>query len=151
MPVLRRDVGGQHVRGDRLEGVRLDMLAQRGDVGRQHGVDGAVLAFRLHALEDAALDVLDVDLDAAVLGESIEQRADQELLAIGVEVHFAPVGQRRAGEGGDGGDRGDRQISGFLERRHRGSRYCVPVGIGRAVTDWLRRPGRVFSKTVARC
>ena len=49
---------------------------------------------------------IDVDLDAGVLGEGIEQRLDQLGFAIGVDIDLAVGGRRRGSECGKTKQRG---------------------------------------------
>src|SRR6185295_17975749 len=56
---------------------------------------------RLHALLESRTRRDDIDLDAGILGEGVEQRLDQLGFAIGVDVDFAVGGRRRGSECGE--------------------------------------------------
>ena len=98
--ILRRHDLVDHHRLDRLGDAGLHGLVDAADVDRQQHVGGAVGAFRLHALLEARTRRDDVDLDAGVLGEGVEQRLDQLGFAIGVDVDLAVGGRRRSSKRG---------------------------------------------------
>ena len=98
--VLRRHDLVDHNRFNRLGDAGLHGLVDAADVDRQEHVGGAVGAFRLHALLEARTRRDDVDLDAGVLGEGVEQRLDQFGFAIGIDVDLAVGGRRRGSERG---------------------------------------------------
>ena len=104
--ILRRHDLVDHNRFNRLGDAGLHGLVDAADVDRQEHVGGAVGAFRLHALLEARARRDDVDLDAGVLGEGVEQRLDQLGFAIGVNVDLAVGGRRRGSERGKTKQRG---------------------------------------------
>ena len=103
--VLRRHHLVEHVRLDRLRDAGLHRVLEPADVDGEQHVGRAVGALGLDALLEAGACRDDVDLDAGVLGEGIEQRLDQLALAIGVDVDLARLGERAAGAAIDGGSR----------------------------------------------
>jgi hypothetical protein len=96
--VLRHDHAIEQVRLDRLADAGTHCIFKPADIDGQKHVGGARCAFRFHALFETAARRNDVDLDAGILGESLEQRLDQFLLAIGIDVDVAIL---RHGGGGD--------------------------------------------------
>ena len=82
---------------DRLGDAGAHRLFEPADVDGEQHVGRAVGAFGLDALLEAVGGGDDVDLDAGVLGEGVEQRLDQLGLAIGVDVDLAGLRERGAG------------------------------------------------------
>ena len=97
--VLRRHDLVDHDGLDRLGDAGLHGLVHAADVDRQQHVGRAVGALGLHALLEPRTCRDDVDLDAGVLGEGVEQRLDQLGFAVGVDVDFAAVGRGRRDDG----------------------------------------------------
>ena len=91
--ILRRARPFERLRLDRLGDAVLHRVFEAADVDGQQHVGGAVGALGLDALLEAGARRDDVDLDAGVLGEGVEQRLDQLALAIGVDIDL--VGARR--------------------------------------------------------
>jgi len=80
-------------RHDRLGDPGLYCFFEAADIDREQDVGGAVLAFGLDALLQAGARRNDVDLDAGVLGEGVEQRLDQLRFTIAVNIDLA-LGER---------------------------------------------------------
>ena len=80
---------------------------QAADVDGQHRVGGAIVAGGLDLFQHALLGEHDVHLDPRFLGEGVEERLDQERLAIGIEVHFL-VGSLGPGGGAEDSRGGDK-------------------------------------------
>ena len=74
---------------DRLRDAGIDRVLQPRHVDGQQHVGRRVRAFGLDALLEAGARRDHVDLDAGVLGEGLEQRLDQLLLAIRIDVDLA--------------------------------------------------------------
>ena len=93
---------------DRLRDAGIDRFLQPRDVDGEQQVGGRVRAFGLDALLQPRACRDHVDLDAGVLGEGLEQRLDQFLLAIRVDVDLVGERGRRDGEA----ERGKQQACG---------------------------------------
>ena len=106
--VLRRHDLVDHHRLDRLGDAGLHGVVEAAEIDRQQHVGGAVGAFRLHALLEPRTRRDDVDLDAGVLGEGVEQRLDQLGFAIGVDVDLAV--RRTPVEGPTAADKATRRL-----------------------------------------
>src|SRR6476469_8625681 len=81
---------------DRLGDSRPYRLLEPPDIDGEQNIRRAVGAFGLDALLEAGAGRDDVDLDAGILGERVEQRLDQFAFAVGVHVDVARLGKRRA-------------------------------------------------------
>ena len=87
------NVGCEDFGVHRLEEILLEQSVKSSDVDGEHRIGGVVLARRLDLLDHALLRVHDVDLDAGLFSECVEQGLDEEGLAIRVEVDFVAAGQ----------------------------------------------------------
>ena len=96
----------EHCGLDRLRDAGVDRVLQPRDVDGEQHVGRRVRAFGLDALLEPGACRDHVDLDAGVLGEGFEQRLDQFLLAIRIDVDLALRG-REAGSEGGGAERGE--------------------------------------------
>jgi hypothetical protein len=92
--ILRRHGFVEHVRFDRLGDPRSHRFLDASNVDGEQQIGGAVGAFSLDPLLKPGARGDHVDLDAGVLGESIEQRLDQSALAIRINVDLARLGKR---------------------------------------------------------
>lgn len=112
--VLRGDVLVHHLGFDRLGDAELLGAVEAADVDREQDVGRRILAFRLNALAETARGEDHVGLDARFLGERLQQRLDEERLAIGIDVHLA-VGEGRRGANGGKHEARDQGLAGLVE------------------------------------
>ena len=85
----------EHRRFHRLRETAVDEVDQVAVVDGHDQVGRRVLALRLDALGDAALDEDGIDGDPRLGGERVEERLDQAWLARRVDVDLAGLGERR--------------------------------------------------------
>ena len=90
--VLRRHDLVERLRLDRLRHAGLHRFVHAADIDRQQHVGRAVGALGLHALLEPGTGRNDVDLDAGIGGEGVEQRLDQLGFAVGIDVDLTVVG-----------------------------------------------------------
>ncbi len=120
----RRDDLVELVGIDRLRDVRLHGIVQAADIDGQQHVGRAVGAFGLDALLEAGARRDDIDLDAGVLGESVDQRLDQFRLAIGVDIDLARLRQHRSAGDGDDADSAQGGDGNIANARHADAPDC---------------------------
>ncbi len=89
-------VGGEHVALDGLGHARFDRFGEVLHIRGQDHVGRGAPAFREQPLGHPGVEKGDVDLDAGLGGEGVDQRLDQLGLAVGIDVD---LGQRRQGGG----------------------------------------------------
>ena len=111
---------------DRLGDAGAHRVLQPSDIDGEQDIGRAVGALGLDALLKARACGDDVDLDAGILGEGVEQRLDELALAVGVDIDLARLGERGAGSSDCAGShRGTRErahasrVHGHLHRRRR--------------------------------
>src|SRR5262245_35820094 len=84
-------------------------LGEIANIDGEEDVGRAVASFRLDALDQALFGEDDIDLDAGLLREPIEQGVDQNRLAVGIDIHLGIGGA--CWHGGEGEKRGERETS----------------------------------------
>jgi hypothetical protein len=86
----------EHIGFDRLRDAGSHGVLDAPDIDGEQHIRGAVGALGLDALFEARACGDDVDLDAGVPGEGVEQRLDELALAISVDIDIAGLGERGA-------------------------------------------------------
>src|SRR5437870_11466929 len=88
--------GIKHIGFDRLGDAGSHGVLDSPDIDGEQHIRGAVGALGLDALFEAGACGDDVDLDAGVPAEGVEQRLDELALAVSVDIDVAGLGERGA-------------------------------------------------------